>query len=280
MEHITGSWVNQDQQAIFFQTWKPENAPKGIIQIIHGLGEHSGRYQHVAQWFNKEQYLVQAFDLPGHGKSDGIRGHAKSFAAIHQITNHFIAALDQAYPQLPILIYGHSLGGELALDYGFFYSQRIDGIISSSPGLIPGNPPSKVLITLSGILQAIAPKMQIDNNLPLDGLSRDTKVVEKYKADPLVHKYVSMKIGHEIISRGRWLIDHAAEYPDLPLLIQVGDKDMLVKPEGPIEFAENHRRVDCKIWPELYHELHNEPEQEEIFHYMLKWINQRNVIRQ
>jgi alpha-beta hydrolase superfamily lysophospholipase len=279
MEQLTGSWMSSNQETIFFQTWKPDAAPKGVILILHGLGEHSGRYNHVAAWFTKHDYLVQAYDLPGHGKSDGVRGHAKSFAAVHDITNHFIAELNQAYPNIPLILYGHSMGGELALDYGFSNSAKIDGLISSSPGLIPGNPPAKILIALSGILQAISPKTQMNNNLPLEGLSRDTTVVERYKADPLVHPLISMKMGHEIISRGRWLIDHAAEYPEVPLLLQVGEKDMLVSPSGPIEFAKNHPPMVCKVWPGLYHEMHNEPEKEEIFNYMLKWMQELKVIR-
>jgi acylglycerol lipase len=279
MEHNTGNWLCPTQENIFFQTWKPENSPKATILLIHGLGEHSGRYEHVADWFNQRGYLFQAYDLPGHGKSDGVRGHAQSFAAIHDITNHFVTELNQAYSDIPLIIYGHSMGGEIALDYGFSNSQYVDGIISSSPGLIPGNPPSKILITLSNILQAITPKNQIDNNLPLEGLSHDQTVIDRYKADPMVHSWVSMRIGHEIISRGKWMIEHAAEFPAIPLLLQVGEKDMLVAPEGPISFARNHPGLDCKVCPGMYHELHNEPEKEVIFMHMLKWLMERKVIR-
>jgi alpha-beta hydrolase superfamily lysophospholipase len=279
MEHLTNHWIDSKHNNIFFQTWKPDDTPKGLILIIHGLGEHSGRYVHVAHWFTQQQYLVLSYDLPGHGKSDGVRGHAESFSAIHEITNHFVETLNQEYPNIPLILYGHSLGGEIALDYGFSNSQSIDGIISSSPGLIPGNPPSKLLITLSSILQAIIPAKQIDNNLPLEGLSRDEKVVEKYKADPLVHKFVSMRMGYEIIHRGRWMIEHAAEFPAIPLLLQVGDKDMLVSPQGPIAFANKRPAQECKIWEGFYHELHNEPQQELIFNHMLKWITERSVIR-
>ena len=279
MEHTTGNWICNTQENIFYQTWKPEGTPKACILLVHGIGEHSGRYEHVANWFNQRGYLFMSYDLPGHGKSDGVRGHAQSYAAIHDITNHFLDVLDAAYPSIPLILYGHSMGGELVLDYGFTNSQHVDGIISSSPGLIPGNPPSSVIIALSGILQAIAPKAQIDNNLPLEGLSRDQTVIDRYNADPLVHSKISMRMGYELISRGKWIIEHAAEFPEIPLLLQVGEKDILVAPEGPISFARNHPGFECKVWPGLYHELHNEPEKEEIFNYMLKWITERTVIR-
>ncbi|MBI9048292.1 MAG: lysophospholipase [Anaerolineaceae bacterium] len=279
MKHETGYWVSENQENIFFQTWAPDKTSKGCIFILHGLGEHSARYAHVAAWFAERQYLVQSFDLPGHGKSDGIRGHAESFAAIHNIANHFISDLNTAYPDIPIIIYGHSMGGELALDYGFENSHYVDGIISSSPGLIPGNPPSKIIIALSGILQAIIPKYQIDNNLPLDGLSRDQKVIDDYNADPLVHNWVSMRIGSEIINRGRWIIDHADQFPEIPLLLQIGEKDILVSPEGVLAFARNKNVQECKVWSGFFHELHNEPEQEKIFECLYEWIIERKVIR-
>jgi alpha-beta hydrolase superfamily lysophospholipase len=280
MEQKSGTWISDQNENIYFQTWDPATAPIGCILIVHGLGEHCGRYDHVAKWFNNKGYLVQSFDLPGHGKSDGVRGHIESFTSTHAIINHFISQLTEAHPDMPMILYGHSMGGEIVLHYGFSNSQYVDGIISSSPGLIPGNPPSPVIIALSQILQKIMPKNQIDNNLPLEGLSRDQKVIDDYKADPLVHSLLSMRLGAEILNNGKKMIDHAAEFPNIPLLLQVGEKDRLVAPEGPIQFAKNKPGQECKVWEGFFHELHNEPEQEQIFEYMLKWMQTIKVIRQ
>ena len=280
MEPKSGNWVSENNENIYFQSWESDINPVGCILIVHGLGEHCGRYDHVAKWFNKKGYLVESFDLPGHGKSGGVRGHIDSFTSTHSLINHFISQLSTAHPDLPVILYGHSMGGEIVLHYGFSNSQYVDGIISSSPGLIPGNPPSKIVIALSQILQKIMPKNQIDNNLPLEGLSRDQKVIDEYNADPLVHSRLSMRLGAEILNNGTWMIEHAAEFPEVPLLLQVGEKDMLVAPSGPMQFAKNKPGQECKVWEGFYHELHNEPEQEEIFQHMLKWIQERKVIRQ
>ncbi len=266
------SWQSQDGLQFFGQEWRPAGGARAVVALIHGLGEHSGRYQHVADYFTQHGLGVVALDHRGHGRTGGKRGHG-SYDAILDDIQHLIQEAEKRYPGLPVILYGHSLGGALVLYYALKRRPQVKGVISTAPGLIPANA-SGGQIALAKIMSAIAPGFQIDNGLDVSGLSHDPETARAYTADPLVHPKISARLGLDLMQNGQWVIEHAAEFP-LPLLLLQGSADRLVNPAGARQFAAGLAgKVTYKVYDGWYHELHNEVEKETVLADMVAWIDQ------
>lgn len=266
------SWQSQDGLSFFGQEWRPEGNARAVVVLIHGLGEHSGRYQHVADYFTRRGLGVVALDHRGHGRTGGKRGHG-SYDAILDDIQHLIQEAKKRYPGLPVILYGHSLGGALVLYYALKRKPQMAGVISTAPGLIPANA-SGGQIALAKIMAAIAPGFQINNGLDVTGLSHDPETARAYTADPLVHPKISARLGLDLMQNGQWVIEHASEFP-LPLLLLQGSADRLVNPAGARQFAAGLAgRVTYKVYDGWYHELHNEIEKETVLANMVAWIDQ------
>ena len=275
MQQKEFSWKTKDGLNLYAKEWKPEGKIKASIALVHGLGEHVGRYEHVAETLTAAGYAITGFDLRGHGKSDGIRGQAVSYDAImDDITQNIQNAKDH-FPGVPTFLYGHSLGGNLVLYYALTRKSELKGVIATSPGLATPKPLSIGLKFMTKILYRLGPSMKIDNGLDLSGLARDPQVVEKYKADPLVHPFISPRLALDMLNAGDYILAHAAEFP-LPLLLMQGTADRLVNPAKTKAFAQAapFSKITYKEWEGYYHELHNEPEKAEVLKVMLSWLEQ------
>jgi alpha-beta hydrolase superfamily lysophospholipase len=255
--------------------WLPEFTPTGTIVLVHGLGEHAGRYRHVAEFLSRAGYAIQSFDQRGHGKSPGARGHIPSYEAAMDDIQFFIQLALQKHPGLPLFLYGHSLGGSMVLYYGFTRpTGLLTGIISTSPGLAPAVPPSAATMLAGKVMSKIAPSFALKNGLDLSGISHDPSVQIAYVQDPLVHPTVSAALGMEILNNGQWMLNQKREYP-LPLLLFQGTADRLVNPQATIQFAQQiSGNVVFKAWEGGYHELHNEPEREVVLQSIADWMKQ------
>lgn len=263
----------QDGIDLYAQEWRPASLVRGVIVLIHGLGEHCNRYAHLADWLNDRAYTVLALDLRGHGKSPGKRGHIPGYSTAASDINLLVEEARKRYPKLPVFVYGHSLGGALVLYYALTSKPSVNGIIATSPGLVPAAPPTGITMFIAKTASRLAPAMTIKNGLDLSGLARDPSVAEKYVADPLVHGLISSQLGMDLISQGQWIIDHAAQFP-LPLLLMVGTGDRLVNPAAVQEFSKHVpvEKLTYYEWKGYYHELHNEPEKELVFEKIYLWL--------
>ncbi len=267
-------WKAPDGTQRYSKTWLPDEAPHAVIQLVHGLGEHLGRYEHVARFFTDRGYAISAFDLRGHGKSEGVRGDVTSFDEAVQEIDARVAAAKERFAGLPLFVYGHSLGGALVLYYGIQCRPAVKGIVASAPGLATANPPSRMTVMLARIMSKIAPTMQVDNGLDATMVSRDKEVVRKYQTDPLVHPKISARFGLDFIEKGSW-IQAQGSFP-VPLLVIQGGDDHIVSPEVNGEFAKRlNGDVTLKVFEGLYHEPHNEPEQLEVLQTILDWMETR-----
>lgn len=259
-------------QEIFAQTWEKIGA-KGVAVLVHGLGEHSSRYRHVAEAFNQQEFSMVGFDLPGHGRSGGKRGHIPSYEYAMKIIQYFLDYAKKRFPELPVFLYGHSMGGSLALYYGLTRTPDIAGMIVTSPGLGTATPLPPLKALLAKILARLAPSFTMPNGLDLDGLSRDRTVIEKYTSDPLVTTLVSAALGTEIINKGAWMLKRKHRLA-VPLLLIQGTSDRVVNPLATHNLS---TRIEgdftYKEWDGFYHELHNEPEKEEVLQFILQWMN-------
>jgi alpha-beta hydrolase superfamily lysophospholipase len=278
MPHQEFFWQSTDDLKLFGQIWEPDRKPKAMVVLVHGLGEHSGRYQHVAEFLNQQDYIMAGFDLRGHGRSEGMRGHAPSYRAIMDDIEHFIQEVKKRYPQLPCFLYGHSLGGNLVLFYELDRHPNINGIIVTSPGLGTAYPVPKAKLFFGKILYYLWPSLQMNNGLDPKALSHDPEIEKAYTHDPLVHHKISASLGLDLINNGEWIISHASEF-NLPLLLMQGSADRIVNPEKTCLFAEKVPAdlITFKYLENYRHELHNDEGKEEVFKYMLSWLNKQTT---
>lgn len=255
--------------------WIPEGSVRAVICLVHGLGEHSGRYAHVAEAFNAAGYAVYALDLRGHGLSEGKRGHASGFTALMDDIGQLLECAAGEQAGLPLFLYGHSLGGSLVIYYALRRMARLAGVIAASPLIRLTVPPEAHRIQLSKALCRIWPSLTLSNGIDRAALSRDEAIVDAYRGDPLVHDRVSVRLGLDMLRSGIWNLRHA---PDLrcPMLVMHGREDRITSPKASHDFCVNAGEACAyKLWLDCAHELHNEPERRKVFDFVIDWIDGR-----
>jgi acylglycerol lipase len=262
----------KDGRNIYFRHWPSDSLNNGIIAIVHGLGEHCGRYDNFAKFFVKHNYSVIGMDLFGHGKTDGKRGHTHLFEDyLDQIDLMLIEAQKL---NNKIILYGHSMGGNLVLNYIIKRpNPTFDICIATAPAIQPATAIDYSKIILGKIGKLIFPSLTQPNGLNLNYLSRDPEVKKAYIEDALVHNMVSAEVGMGILNWGKWLEEQNLSVAK-PLLIMHGTEDQITSFSASESFARKLKNeVLFKEWEGLYHEIHNETNQTEVFEFTLKWIN-------
>lgn len=267
-------WKTRDGEKIFSQKWLADGAIKAIFVLVHGLGDHIDRYNHIAEFFNQHHISIYGFDHRGHGKSSGKRGHIGSSQLFMSDIDTLIDTAKKENPSIPIFLYGHSMGGNMVLYYTLNKKPALNGVISSSPGIAVGEPIPPMKLFAAKILKNLFPTFLMDNGLDIDNLSHNAQVITEYKMDPLVHPMVSVKLGLDTIANGDWILKKAENF-SIPLLLLQGEKDHIANLEKTKQFASKvpDSLITFKIFPKLYHELHNEYEQEQVFNFILDWVN-------
>lgn len=272
METCTWNWKTSDGLQMYSQGWTPKGKPKAVLCLVHGHGEHVGRYAHVGAALTEKGYALLGFDLRGHGKSQGPRGHTPTFEAYMLDIDYFLNESAKRYPNKPHFLYGHSLGGILVLNYALRRKPQVAGVISTAAGLRTALEEQTFKVLLARVLGTLLPTVAIPSGLDPNTLSRDRKVVEAYINDPLVHNRITLGFGKIMLSVLPWTLEHAHEFP-VPLLIMHGANDMLGYPRGSQEFASLvPKNCTLKLWDGLYHEIHNEPEKDKVFKLMTDWL--------
>ena len=275
METFDWKWKAQDGVELSARGWKPA-APKAVVVLVHGHGEHIERYQHVARAFADAGYAMQAFDLRGHGKSAGQRGHTPQYDSLMNDITDFVQDAQKRYPGLPVFLYGHSMGGNLAINYVLRFPQGLKGVIATGPWLKLAFEPPAAQVFAVKLLNNLAPSMSIESNLDTSGLSHDADIVKKYQTDPLVHGKVSFRLFSGITTAGIWALEHASDLK-IPMLLMHGSGDKITSAPASQEFAQKAGKlVTLRVWEGLYHEIHNEPEKAEVIQSMIAWMDQNN----
>ena len=270
-EHSSITTKDNLKIAIFSNQLKSD---KGVLVITHGMGEHAKRYSEMADFFTKEGFAVVGFDIRGHGMSGGRRGHTPGYDFLMDDIERVCSKVKTDHPSLPIFLFGHSMGGNLVLNFLLRKPNIFAGAIVTGPYLKLGFEPPKWKIKLAKLSANIWPSLSQPTDLELDALSRNKEVIRKYEDDELVHDRITSAFFVNVHFAGQYAISHANEIKT-PLLIMHGEDDRLTSPEGSKEFASNaNSNVHLKLWKGLYHELHNEPEKKEVFQYELEWIEE------
>jgi len=273
MKHIDLNWKNRGGLNFYVQGWDPENNPKAVILLIHGFGEHTGRYGHVGEALNKAGYELIGFDLRGHGKSGGARGHTPSYDALLDDIVDFITLIKSRYPGLPLFLYGHSMGGNLVLNYCLRRAPNVTGVIATGAWLKLASEPPVLQVRLARIMNNILPGFTQNSNLETAALSHNPKIVDAYNNDPLVHSKISARLFVGIYESGLWALDHARDF-SVPLLLMHGTADRITSFAAGAEFAKQAgKMVTWHPWDGLYHEIHNEPQKAEVIKNMIDWLN-------
>ncbi len=261
MQHMEGNFKGVRNMGIYYQGWLPEGEVKAVMLVVHGMGEHSGRYLNVVDHFVPLGYAIYGFDHIGHGKSDGEREMVQRFDDFTETLTIFYNLVTEWQASKPVFILGHSMGGTITSYYLLDHQDKFKGAIISAPAVKIGEGISSATITMGKIMSRIAPKMGVIE-LDVNGISRDPQVVAAYINDPLVfHGKTPARLGSEMLSAMQRITAEAGQIT-LPFILVQGSEDRLVDPAGAQMLYDQASSDDktLKIYDGLYHEVFNEPE--------------------
>ena len=272
MNQIKFELFTTDNLKLSGHSWQPDTgAPKASIALVHGMGEHIMRYDHWAEKFVNRGYAVTGMDHRGHGRSEGKRGHIPSYESLLQDVDLLISKNLDFFPDKPVILYGHSLGGNIVLNHALT-RKNIFRYIVTSPWLRLSFKPSSIKLALAKVMKRILPGLLQSSGLNIGHISHDPEVVIAYRNDTLVHDRISVRMFISVYIRGEWALANAGKLDRSVLLIHGGD-DRITSADASRLFAEKAgKNVKFKIWEEMYHELHNEKIKDEIFGYIVDWL--------
>jgi alpha-beta hydrolase superfamily lysophospholipase len=268
---------NAQNVSHFGQSWSPTGEANAVLAIVHGHGEHSSRYEHVAQFLNEKGIAVIAYDFYGHGKSEGKKGYTPTYEGLLDAVGIFLGEVKNRFPDKPTFLYGHSMGGNFVANYVLKRKPDLQGVVLSAPWLGLAFDPSKIDLTLGKMMLKLYPKFTQASKLETAALSRDLEVVRQYEADPLIHDQIGPALGFGCMDNGAWAIEHAGEWT-LPILHYHGTADRITSCDASERFSSKIKGdATWKAFDGYYHELHNEPEAERalVLEMLRGWILER-----
>lgn len=274
MSAMEGSFRGVRGTSIFYQAWLPEGDAKAVVLVVHGLGEHSGRYGNVVEALVPRGYAVYALDHIGHGKSGGEREVIERFEDFTATLTTYLGMVKAWQPGKPVFLMGHSMGGLIACAYLLDHQAEFRGAVISAPAIKVGAAVSGATIVMGKVLSAIAPKMGV---LALDptGISRDPAVVDAYVSDPLVyHGKTPARLAAEMLKAMQRV---TAEIGTLtvPFIAVQGSEDRLVDPGGAQMLFDGASSKDktLKVYEGFFHEVFNEPERATVLADVAAWLD-------
>jgi alpha-beta hydrolase superfamily lysophospholipase len=259
------------------QHWTPMGQPRALVVITHGHGEHSSRYAHVAQALNAGAYAVVAHDLRGHGRSGGPRGHIPGYAQVLDDVHAVSAWARAQHAGQVCFLYGHSMGGQITLSYALDRKPEVAGVVVSAPWLRLKYMPPGWKVRLGLALSQVWPTFALDTGLDAVPMAHDTAHLGSMPELDLTHTRISARLGAEALSHGGALLAAAPAF-SLPLLILHGEADSAMDPAGSRAFYERAASRDktLKLYPGLYHEVHNETERSQVLADIRAWLDDRS----
>ncbi len=253
----------------------PRQEPVAAVCLVHGLGEHTGRYHRWAARLCTAGVAVAGYDLPGFGRSGGIRGHvAGGSSAMLAVVDQTVEDLRRWYgPTVPIILFGQSMGGNLVLRHLLDREGPVQGYIASSPWIRLPRPPGALRVAAARMALRFRPELTQSNGLDVGQLSNDPAIAAAYRSDPLVHDRISVELGWSMLQSARRL-DTFRGRIHKPLLLMHGRADQLTDSQASEQLAERtDGPVTLRIWEGLLHELHNEPRAAEVMDFLLEWMS-------
>lgn len=277
MESILSTFVASDGDNIAIQDWPLEQGQtlRGVVLLVHGLGEHAGRYDSVAQRLNDWGFAVRGYDQYGHGESGGVRGGLPSENRfLDDLADVVDSTRARMEPDTPLILFGHSLGGLVAARFVSLGLRSVQALVLSSPALDPGL--SAFQKFLLAVLTRFAPGWRVGNGLDPGLLSHDPAVVEGYRKDRLIHDRISGRLARFMVDAGVATLAQAAQWK-VPTLLLYAGADRLVRPAGSRAFAAAapKQAVNSHCFEGHYHEIFNELDREPVFAELKQWLDAR-----
>lgn len=259
---------------LFGQYWLPNDC-KAIVLLVHGMGEYSSRYkEYVIPELLAKHIGVITYDNFGHGKSSGKRGHCPGYTPLLEVLDIMLVKTKDFAKNVPVFLYGHSMGGNLVINYVLRNKPNITGAVLTSPFLRLAFRPPAWKMTMGKLLQKIAPSVTLPSELEVEAISRIPDEVEKYKNDPLIHDRISPNFSFPVIEAGSWAIENATTL-ETPLLLLHGTGDRIIDYRATHEFSEKTDLADVVLFDDGYHELHKDLEKEKLLTAITSWIQDK-----
>lgn len=276
MKHGEGIFRGTSGTELYVQCWRPGQEAQGAVAIVHGHGEHGGRYMNVVRALAPRGFAVYGFDHRGHGRSRGQRGHINSWSEYREDVRAFLRWISDREPRRPIFLMGHSMGALVALDYALHDSAGLAGAIISGAPVEPAGVVKPYLVLLSRMLSKVCPRFPLRLALDTSALSREAAVVRAYVEDPLVHGRFTARWGTETLAALAWVKSHATDL-NIPVLFIHGEADRLNLADGSRRFFERVASADktLQIYPEMFHELHNDIGYDLVMRDVERWLTKR-----
>lgn len=277
VESTLSTFTATDGNNVIVQDWPldPSVKLRGVVIIVHGLGEHAGRYDHVARQLNAWGFAVRGYDQCGHGESNGARGSLPTDTRLLDDLADIVDSTRARMPKgIPLILLGHSMGGLVVGRFVSLGLRKVDGLVMSSPALDAGmNAFQKFLVS---VLPKIAPDLRVGNGVKPQFVSHDPAVVAAYKADPLVHDRISARLARFIADSGPLTLALASQWKVPTLLLYAGD-DRLLNADGSRTFAKLAPKdvVTTQCFDALYHEIFNELDAKPVFAALKQWLDKR-----
>lgn len=276
-ETTLSTFTATDGNNVMVQDWllDPDVKLRGVVIVVHGLGEHAGRYDHVARQLNAWGFAVRGYDQCGHGESHGARGSLPNDTRLLDDLADIVDSTRARTPKdIPLILLGHSMGGLVVGRFVSLGLRKVDGLVMSSPALDAGmNAFQKFLVS---VLPKIAPDLRVGNGVKPQFVSHDPAVVAAYKADPLVHDRISARLARFIAEAGPKTLEAAPKWKVPTLLLYAGD-DRLLNADGSRAFAAAAPKdvVTTQCFESLYHEIFNELDAKPVFAALKQWLDKR-----
>jgi alpha-beta hydrolase superfamily lysophospholipase len=258
--------------------WIGDQDPVGVVVVVHGLGDHGGRYEALAQSIVENDWAVFVFDLPGHGQSPGDRGRVDSFDGLLADIAHARRTVGDRLPNLPQVLLGHSMGGTLAINYVLRRREtnpqfdQLAGLILCAPMLLPPSPPPRPHIFAAWLTGRLLPWIRISRPVDVETLTGDPEQAAAIRDDSLIHSQITIYLATQLLSQGRWALDHARDI-DVPTLIMHGEDDELIDKSAcehlPIRMGSSATLVR---WPEMRHDLFHDTHKGHVFDRIAEWL--------
>jgi alpha-beta hydrolase superfamily lysophospholipase len=276
MNHAEGTRLTPSGSSTYYRRWWPAaGSPRAALLVVHGFGEHSDLYQHLAAFFVERGYAVFALDLRGHGRSGGARGFIRRWEDYREDVHTLMEIVGETAPGIPVFLVGHSMGGLIVIEYALHYPDALAGVVAMGPALgdIGVSP---FLLRVSRMLSRIWPGFGLDTGLDSDKMSRDPKVVERLDADPMTHGRGTARLGTEVVDTIARVRQRAGDLT-VPILLQHGEADQVALPDGTRWFFERITSPDkeLKTYPGGYHNLFVDLNWKEVLEDIHGWISPR-----
>lgn len=271
LRRVESSLAGSGGLRLFRRAWLPPR-PERVLLLVHGFAEHSGRYDPLGAWFASRRFAVHAYDHRGHGRSEGARCHVDRFAELLDDLDVVLGHVRAEHAGSPLVLLGHSMGGLVVAAHLAERGPALHAAVTSGAALALSPDLSRTRVFAARALRRVAPRLRLGSGLDPHGLSRDPEVVRRYVEDPLVHRSMTVSFATELLA-ALGSTGAACDRVRVPWLLLHGEADPICPVQGSRAAHARAPGSQLRTYPDLRHEIFNEPEHERVFEDVLAWLD-------